>query len=657
MERSLPPRIGDSSSTLAADHPAWWLLFLALLAWQGWMTLSLFGGERPWQRLLDDQPILSGRHPLHLYHGYLGARALRDHGNLSCYDPTFHAGYPKTPVFDSGSRPAELLMTVAGGRYCPAAYKIGLALVCVFAPLLLFTAARSVGLSRAAACLACALGLLVWWGQPCRDTLEAGEVDLLLATLLVLAQAGLLIRFHHDPGLLSWLGVVGTALLGWFAHPLLLVLLLPLFLIYYLSVGTRHRLAWHLTLLGGLLGAIAINGFWLIDWIGYWWIRVPPHLETPLLAHRTLRTIWEAPLWGGPVDKALACVLVLAAAMGVLLYNKSSQRATARLLGLAWGGFLILSVVGLTWEPFGRFGAHHLLAPALLFAALPAAHAVCAAVRLAWQRRGTRWATLTIIVAAAAYLWHAPPPALGTWATRLLGVSPLHLGLDAEQRALIETLQAHTTSQARILWEDRRSTPLSEHWTALLPLLTERAYVGGLDPDAGIEYTASGLSDQFLAGKPVRDWKGDELREYCDRYNIGWVACWSPTTRERFQQWDRAEMTVALPPCGEGESPGCLFKIRRTPSFALVGSARWLGADSQRIVLGDVVPHRGGANSHRGQVLLSLHYQEGMHVAPSRVHLESYRIETANLSFDSPPFVRLWVDEPVTRVTITWDKR
>ncbi len=26
------------------------------------------------------------------------ARALREHGSLSCYDPSFHAGYPKTPV-------------------------------------------------------------------------------------------------------------------------------------------------------------------------------------------------------------------------------------------------------------------------------------------------------------------------------------------------------------------------------------------------------------------------------------------------------------------------------------------------------------------------------------------------------------------------------
>jgi hypothetical protein len=677
MERSVLPRNGELLPTSAGDHRAWWLLLLALLAWQSWMTLTLFGSARPWKSLLDDRPILSGRHPLHLYHGYLGARALREHGSLSCYDPTFHAGYPKTPVFDSGSRPAELVLALAGGRYCPAAYKIGVALVCAAVPLLVFVAARSVGLKRAAACLACLLGLLVWWGQPCRDALESGDLDLLLAALLVLAQAGLLIRYHNDPGPLSWLGVVAAALLGWFAHPLLLALLMPLFLVYYLSVGARHRLAWHLALLGGLLGAIGINSFWLIDWITYWWIRVPPHLETPLLAEPTLRNVWESSFWGGPVDKALTCVLVAAATAGVLVSNQSGQRATARLLGLSWAGFLALSVAGLTWEPLGRFGAQRLLVPALLFAVLPAAHALtlAAAVVFKTRRQGdkeTRRGFLLLVslspylliwglvLGGAAMLWHSPLPALASWVTRLRGADSLQLGLDADQQTILEVLREHTTPEARILWEDRVAPPLAPHWTPLLPLLTERAYIGGLDPEAGIEHTTNGLAEAVLMGRPIRDWTDDALDEYCKRYNIGWVACWSPAACARLRDWSGAKRLATLPPLSAGELSGCLFAVRRQHySFALIGSARWLAADPQRIILGDVVPPRDGSENHgKKQILLSLHYQAGMRVVPSRVQLDSYSIERLNsMPGDSRPFVRLWVDEPVTRVTITWDKR
>jgi hypothetical protein len=644
MDRFHSPRMGD--------HRVWWLPLLGLMAWQCWMTLTLFGGAQPWQALLDERPILSGRHPLHLYHGYLGARALREHGNLSCYDPSFHAGYPKTPVFDSGSRPAELLLILTGGRYRPAVYKIGVALLCALVPLFVFVAARGAGLSRAAACAACLFALLVWWGQPGREAVEAGDADLLWASLFLLAQAGLLLGYHRDPTLRGWLGVVVAALLGWFAHPPLMALFFPLFLIYYLSVGARHRLDWHLTLLGGLLTALALNGFWLIDWVGYWWIRIPTHLHRPSLSEPTLAKVWHSSCWGEPIDRALACLLLLAAAAGALIYNQTGQRAAARLLGLTCLTFLALLVAGLIWEPLGRFGVQRLLVPALLFATLPAATAL-----------GYRFSALGLGVAAFGFFFWPMADSrqsLADWATRLRGTPPFQLGLDADREALVEALRQHTTSEARILWEDHVSSPLTAHWTPLLPLLTERAYIGGLDAEAGIEYATNGLIDSVLMGRPLRDWSEDDLHEYCKRYNIGWIVCASPAACERLQQWRHAERLATLPPSETGQPPACLFAVhRKSYSFALTGSARWIDADPQRIVLGDVIPPHDGSDHHgKKPIQLSLHYQAGMRVVPSRVVVDSYSIERAHsLPGDDRPFVRLWVEEPVSRVTITWDKR
>jgi hypothetical protein len=64
--------------------------------------------------------------------------------------------------------------------------------------------------------------------------------------------------------------------------------------------------------------------------------------------------------------------------------------------------------------------------------------------------------------------------------------------------------------------------------------------------------------------------------------------------------------------------------------------------DSHHITLADVVPEDG-------MVVLSLHYQSGLQAAPTRV-----QIEPGQDAADLIPFVRLRVDRPVARVTITW---
>ena len=143
----------------------------------------------------------------------------------------------------------------------------------------------------------------------------------------------------------------------------------------------------------------------------------------------------------------------------------------------------------------------------------------------------------------------------------------------------------------------------------------------------------------WQAGKHISQWKDDELHAYCRRYNIGWVVCWSPAVLARFSAWDEARRETTL----SDDGPGALFALERPHSFALKGQARWLAADCTHIALGDLVPDNG-------RVVLSLHYQAGMKILPSRVQLER-EIDSS----DPIPFVRLRVPGPVTRVTITWD--
>jgi hypothetical protein len=627
------------------NRPVWAVVLLGLVVWQGWMTLSLFGRDQPWQRLIDGQPILSGRHPLHLYHGLLGASSFLSRGELSCYDPAFQTGYPKTPVFDSGCRPAEMFLTLVGGQYKPAAYKIGLALSCCFVPLLLAAAARGIGLGPAGACLASALGLLVWWGEPSRNMLEAGELDILMTVLLAVVYIGLLLRFHREAGFLTWLALLVIGCMGWFAQPLLFTfLLVPLLLVYYYTAGVRHRLMWHVALLGCLAGGVAVNALWLIDLVEYWWLRVPWPAGERLLTHRTLQSFWDSPVWGGCADRGLAMILLGSGLIGVLLYNLRRERATARLLGLGVVGLLAVALLGTAWEPLGRFGAARLLVPALWFAVLPAVHAGrCLFAQLTiWT--GVPWRGALVGVSLLVAAGWASRAELTVFADRCTGTNPFILGLSAEQQAVIDTLQACTTTDARILWEDQRQPIQASRWTALLPVWTGRSFLGGLDPEANLEHGYASLIDQQLAGRPIVEWPDAELSTFCDRYNVGWVACRSAAAIARFNAWCASGAAVRQAALTMDGQSACLFALKRQPSFVLKGQARWIAANHRHIILGDVVPEKGS-----DAVVLSLHFQSGMEVAPPHV-----QIEKDPDPFDPIPMIRLRLAAPVTRVILTW---
>ncbi len=643
MDQTKLPLTGTPTRYRWALAALWAAVLLGILAVHAWMVLGLFGAEASWERLLNDEPVASGRHPLHLYHGYLGARALKERGTLCCYDPAFQAGYPKTPVFDGSSRPAELfLLLLSDGKFSPRAYKIGLAAVLALVPLALVAAGWGLGLRPGAVLLASALAVLVCWGDPCRALIEAGDIDLLLAILAAIVHVGLLVRFDRAPGLVPWFGLLVSGCLGWFTQPLLfLCLMLVLLPAYYLSAGVRHGFPWHVFMLLGLAGGLAVNAFWLIDWVGYWWVLAPLQIGPRLLLHRTFHTFWSAPVWGQAADRAFGLLLLGSGLIGLVVFNQTKERTAARLLGLGCGGLLALVLGALGWEPLGRVGTAKLLAPALWFAVLPAAHAWSGTWRGLghWTGRPVAVTGITCVLLLVGG-WQGWPW-LGSVVARYREAKPLAIGLGPERRALVEAIRSATTCEARILWEDGTDGGEQSSWTALLPVLTGRQFLGGLDPGSIVEHTRTGLVDGCLAGQPVSAWSDAELAEFCRRYNLGWVVCRSRPAAERFQSWKRAKPTAVPATAGQGVS---LFALERPRSFVLRGQARWLRADRRHITLGDVVPDGG-------QVVLSLHYQAGFAVSPRRVQIEPEPDPTAH---DLVPFVRLRVPIPVTRLTLTW---
>lgn len=642
------PALAGVRSKTTIEPPAssglswfWCLVWLVLLVGQAWLTLGLFGDERAWVRLFDDQPIYSGRHPLHFYHGQLGAHAYQRQGSFCCYDPAFQAGYPKTPFFDSGCRLAELFQLVAGNSHSPAGYKVGMAACAALVPVLLAAAALAVGLNGFGVCLATALGQLVWWSHSGQRALATGELDLLMAGLVGLVRLALLVRFDRCPGVLVGLGLAAAGVIGWFCHPGLFAGLFLLDLIYYLSVGARHRLFWHAALWSCLAAGVLVNAFWLVDWGTHCWVCAPLQLRDAVLEHRTLPTVWRASLWGDAVDRGAAIGLFLMALAGIALWNQNKQRPAARLFGLGAVGCFALALAGMFHETASRLGTIKFLAPALLWATLPMAHAVSTTLRCLCGRLGTPACAILVGGLCAFAVGIASPTVAANLVSQLVTVEPLEIGLRPERQAWIDAIVKHTTPTARILWEERPEAAPSLGWTALLPVLTQRAYVGGLDADAGVEHASINLTDRKLAGRLLDDWSDAELETYCRRYNIGWVVCWSEAAQARLRVWNKATSLAK----GDDEGAGQLFAIDRPHSFTLIGQARLLRADARSIALADLIPEDG-------KIVLSFHAQAGLEASTDRVQIE--REPDAN---DPIPFIRLRLSGPLSHVTLAWKNR
>jgi hypothetical protein len=609
-----------------------WLLLAAIVLWQGWITFTLFGPEHHEQHLLDRQPIISGKHALHLYHGYLAARAFQDHGTLSSYDPAFQAGYPQTPIFDNGSRPAAFFQTLAGSEYSPQAYKLGLALSCLAIPLFLYLAGRGAGISAAGSCLAALGAVLAFWSTPGRQMLEAGDLHIILTAAAVVLQLGLLNAVHRGSSLRAWLGLFAASTLAWFAEPSVAAAGLVLVVISYLSIAKRHRAPWHIALAATVGGSIFINWFWLGDWFHHWWIRSGLSLDMPLLSHRTMHTIWSAPLWGDEVDRTVAVSLLALAMIGAWCFPAGCPAGPTCAIGGVT--FLILAAAGVACEPLGRLGGARLLVPGLWFLSVPAAHAVSSAG--AWLV-GHLSGWLRGLVAAALLLGMmgmASRAPCRTILIRFAGTDPFRIGLEPEDGALVETLAKRTSGDSRILWEDEMRGDY--FWTPLLPVLTGRAYLGGLDPDRTIEHSYATLVNGNLAGRSIASWSDADLEDFCRRYNIGWIVCSSSASTARL----RSRSTAG----GQAIEVGNRLLVPMpSHSFALKGQARLLQADSEHIALGDLVPQDG-------KVVLSLHYHAGIRASPSRV-----KIEREPDPADPIPFIRLQLTAPLARVTLRWD--
>lgn len=620
-------------------------------------------------------------HAIHLYHGALGSRFLRTHKTSWGYDPSFMAGYPETPIWDSSSNLAIAFELAAGGGYHPRAYKVGLFTCTLLLVLFVAIGARASGLSGVESAATAALATVVFWAGVPSVLWRTGLFAFITASAFLGAVLALLLRFDARPTIGRWLALVGAGAAMLFTHVTAPVLLLGGILAYLCAVLFRWRL--RRRRLGALalavLVAVGLNSFWLAPLVRFRSIRAPTLV---FLAPNSLREFLSL-LMTKRLDGTIALLMVCLGTAGLVSWWREGRRLRAAVFGASAAVFLALCSLGGTWSLTRVLEPLRFLASLDLILTIPAGSFLARVASWLARAAGGGIRGMALVGAASACLagaaWLGAPGLVAIGAEQMFGFHPLVVGLRPEDHALLDLIRDKTDPSARILFEDQlrlleQTEAESTHWTPLLPLLLgpdRRAFVGGLYHSACIQHNHhASFGDYSLGGRYINRWTIPELKAYFEQYNIGWVICWSPLSRYVFDFLPGAHRVAVIPRAAspgreimpdekvfhaiaqtggqaiayrylsEGVNHYVLYRLDRPHSYFLAGSGTVKEMDVNRIELTDLAP---GAE---GNVVLSVHWLDSWRTDPPRA------VGPAFSPGDPVPFVEIQLDAPVSRLTL-----
>ena len=505
------------------------VLLIAILLLHGWQTIALFPS---WRTLTDDRPIISVDHAIHLYHGYLGGRFLLEHGTSWGYDPFFMAGYPKTPVYDSSSGPAELFALATAGQYSPRAYKWGVVTLVLLTPVAVGLAAWTYGAGRGASLVTTVWAVWYFWlGFP-GVLVRSGLVAFVWASGLAVLVPALLVKFVRAPSLTAWFLLTLTLTLGIQAHAILVLIIFTAAAVAYMQALYRLSWRWHTALWGALIVSLSVTFFW-------WW---------PLLRFISIKTgsniFMKAEYWGFIWDYYLRegrvpALLVIFGIVGLIHWWRQGSRLAALVLAGQISLLMPLTFAGSMWSITQHLEPLRFQVPLVLAWCVPAGSGFCQVLsalnprllatpgvcRWRWGTAACLCISLGFVTTPSAWWWYQTPVGRppSTWQltiAQLRTARPLAVGLRPEMENLVEWIKRHTDNSARILLEDQlRLWEVTEeeslHWTPLLPILTGREFIGGLYQLAFIKHHQIAFGDWHLRGRHIRDWTPDEIRVFC----------------------------------------------------------------------------------------------------------------------------------------------
>ena len=376
------------------------------------------------------------------------------------------------------------------------------------------------------------------------------------------------------------------------------------------------------------LAAIAANSFWLWDWAVHLWMYVPYGGEDSARAiWPASAQEWEAFLPHDSIELGI-CAIGLIGVLAMCRRNAVGAflLTVATLLYVAAGG------AGRVWPVIAEIGAQKLMSVGVWCCAVPAAYALTAIAGGIGSSSGVRPLGLVWLVVGLAGL------TLGLDVPKRWEVKPLEMGLGVDRNEIVRQIRERSTPDGRILWEEIADAGAGGGWTAMLPELTQRPFLGGLAADVAIDHMHARLADGKLIGRPLSEWSDEELARFFTRFNVTRVVCRTPDATARIRKVPGANVVAEFK-----DHARVMFAIDRRPNYVLSGRGVVTQMDWRRVALSDLEPDENGV------VVLSLHHHANWHVTPGYVLVEK------DVDVNDPiPMLRLRMPGPVSRVTLVW---
>ena len=586
----------------------------------------------PVSEVLSDTPLLYIDNAAHWYRITFALNVSQD-GLTAGYDPFFNAGTVAGAVSNPAAKLPAALSIAVGDAFTPAViWKVFVFSASVLAALCVPLAMAIFRTSWSEILIGGVFAILLWWVSVFRWYHTAGMVSFVLGAYLALPYVALVYRYLCGRG--GWmslvlLGVFGA--IGMICHPLfpLPVAIWTVLCLLFL----RQEIQWpRAIVLVVVVPAISLlpNLFWLIEVF----IAEPRTMRIGGVSHQSyvgldrlwmeLLGLWREQAQGSKMYPTLA----IAAFTSIFLLRYSNQR---RLV-------MVFLVTGLFWILYSGLGASAEILAILtqpnrftpvgyLFLIVPASLGISAAWRIAQgavETRLLRWpaaaclAALSVLVAInfnelRREISADPIGHYGSVPPRITPIGPT-------TRFALDWISTETDQSARILFETSRGRIHDgSHIAGYLAYKTQREFIGGHYIDS---YFAD-FTDGDLFGRHITDFSSEELWDYFDLYNIGWIIAFSDSAKMHLEK-----MTGVTRLASDGTIVA--YRLQRPHSYFFGGYGSVESRSHNRLVLNDLDGET---------IILKYHYMWGLQAEPP------LRIEPIYLGDDPNPFIKL-IDPP-----------